>query len=215
MNILLRRSSQRAHLHLRPRLVDLDLRVQTRVRLELPPRLGSLLLITILAVALSLGLIQLKTRADGEVRSLQAELTRLKREGTRLEEARKQAQGLEDAIKKVKGRLDELQQARASAPAVKWADILRVLTQSAPAGLSLETVTQEGSRLTITGTARDFVGVVQYGKALRQPQLFSSVSFQRITVPQAVATPRPGTPISVPSGTSFLLILELVKGGGQ
>ncbi|MDP2660937.1 MAG: hypothetical protein Q8R28_09435 [Dehalococcoidia bacterium] len=119
-------------------------------------------------------------------------------------------QGAQPQASQLRNQLDDilkrLQTAKADSDALKsrqlsWSLVLAKVLDSAPPGVSVDSLGQGGATLTLKGRGPDYPASVTYAEKLRDSGLFTSVAFQ-VIMEQGSAVPPAPSLSSTPAGGS-------------
>jgi Tfp pilus assembly protein PilN len=189
---------------LRPKKIDLDLLPD-----EYKPRKVSklntiLVIVVVIMVCLAGLLIFLKTNADGKIGSLEDELVTVTADynaASKLVSDGKALQGQIDAAESTLEAIEEDYQIYQE-DLILWSVIIKQIDESIPGTrLSLKSITQSGSSMTLVGTANEDNYVYNYATNLEENEYFWDVTVKSI--------------VSSGASSSFTITMKYGSGGGQ
>lgn len=168
------------------------------------PRFLSLLeisLILLLLLELGVGYFSYQADAAGkaELASLQAQLDRLEEDYRAIYPKIEKITTLRSQLEEERTRQEKIKEAyRAIAPpSISWGSLIAHIFSSAPEGIALESVTQNGAHLILKGSSSSPEAVSLYSQALRQAPEISRASLQSLLKEES------------PPSYSFTLMLRL------
>ncbi|MBI2848995.1 MAG: PilN domain-containing protein [Chloroflexi bacterium] len=194
---------------LRPRLVDLNILPAEYLR---PAITSTHLLFFFLILAgayLSYFFAQEQLSRMEEISYLQGRLQKAQQAAAQLKAQEPEGNRLRGLLDEAQKKLQPLEKDRQALALrqVRWSQILNIIQRAASADITLDSIAQGGSQVTLKGSAGSYVSATQYGDRLRESNLFSSVSIQLISLASGPSTgatlppPPPGTPLPIPIPT--------------
>jgi Tfp pilus assembly protein PilN len=189
---------------LRPKKIDLDLLPD-----EYKPRKVSkvttvLVIVVVVMVCLAGLLFFLKTNVDGKIESLEDELVTVTADYNGAVKLVKDGKALQDQIDAAESKLEAIEEDYViyKADLIVWSVIVKEIDDAIPGTrLSLKSITQSGSSITLQGTANEDSYIWNYATNLEEKEYFWDVT--------------PTSIVSTGASSSFTITMKYGSGGGQ
>ncbi|MDP2936416.1 MAG: hypothetical protein Q8O86_07995, partial [Dehalococcoidia bacterium] len=182
------------HVVLRPKVINFNI-LPAEYQ---PAHLNSSDLLLVLVVVVGLALVALLTDSYVDLQTRVADgRVLLGQTSQRVEQIRRESQ---PQVVQVRGQTDEIQKKlqaqNADLNALKarqfpWFAVLTKVFDALPPGVALDSVSQGGASLTVSGHGPDYAAPLVYAERLKDSGLFSSVSFQVIQEVSSSVPPAP------------------------
>ncbi len=196
-------TSQQLH-ERRPKKIDLNLLPPEYLPRKVSRLSIVLVILIVLMLCLPVLLVFLKADVDGESAALQTKLNGLKAQLNDLYDIKRQADALQAQIDTLDSALAAIEQDYQTfiQNRVLWSDIVEEIDRILPGTrVTLQSIVQSDSGVTLTGTATRDDYVYHYAIALEESEYFSGISVTTLSAPG--------------EAVSFTMIVPLSGGGGQ
>ena len=189
---------------LRPKKVDVDL-LPDEYKPRKVSRLTTVLVGVVVVMACLAGLLVfLKTNTDGKIESLDDELATVTADYQSTAKLVKEGKSLQDQINAAESKLEAIEEDYAiyQEDLIVWSVIIREIDDAIPGTrLTLKSITQSGSSITLQGTANEDSYVWNYATNLEEKEYFWDVT--------------PTSIVSTGASSSFTITMKYGSGGGQ
>ncbi len=197
---------------LRPRAVDLNLVPPEFKGVAIPRRTTYVFLAALVALALLYPLRLAKSGGQANIASIQKDISDVQKSTALIDAAKAQVDQLNAAIKTQQDKLAEIDKARAALRlGLSWANAVNTIDSSRPVEVSLTSIVQSGTKVSVVGSATDYAPAVDFSTRLTASGMFTSVDFEQLVItPPGSATPVAGTS---GRGVTFVMALQIRAGG--
>ena len=189
---------------LRPKKVDVDL-LPDEYKPRKVSRLTTVLVGVVVVMACLAGLLVfLKTNTDGKIESLDDELATVTADYQSTAKLVKEGKSLQGQIDAAESKLEAIEEDYAiyQEDLIVWSVIIREIDDAIPGTrLTLKSITQSGSSITLQGTANEDSYVWNYATNLEEKEYFWDVT--------------PTSIVSTGASSSFTITMKYGSGGGQ
>jgi Tfp pilus assembly protein PilN len=189
---------------LRPKKIDLDL-LPDEYKPRKVSKLSTVLVIVVILMACLAGLLFfLKTNVDGKIDSLEDELVTVTADYNGAVKLVKDGKALQDQIDAAESKLEAIEEDYViyKADLIVWSVIIKEIDDAIPGTrLSLKSITQSGSSITLQGTANEDSYIWNYATNLEEKEYFWDVT--------------PTSIVSTGASSSFTITMKYGSGGGQ
>jgi Tfp pilus assembly protein PilN len=189
---------------LRPKKIDLDL-LPDEYKPRKVSKLSTVLVIVVILMACLAGLLFfLKTNVDGKIESLEDELVTVTADYNGAVKLVKDGKALQDQIDAAESKLEAIEEDYViyKADLIVWSVIIKEIDDAIPGTrLSLKSITQSGSSITLQGTANEDSYIWNYATNLEEKEYFWDVT--------------PTSIVSTGASSSFTITMKYGSGGGQ
>ena len=189
---------------LRPKKIDLDL-LPDEYKPRKVSRVTTVLVIVVVVMVCLAGLLFfLKSNADGKIESLEDELVTVTADYNGAVKLVKDGKALQGQIDAAEGKLEAIEEDYViyKEDLIVWSVIIKEIDDAIPGTrLSLKSITQSGSSITLQGTANEDSYIWNYATNLEEKEYFWDVT------PTSIA--------STGASSSFTITMKYGSGGGQ
>lgn len=188
----------------RPKKIDLNLLPPEYLPRKLPKLSIALVILIVVAACLPFPIVLLKADVDAQCAPLETRLAGLEDEYGRLLSLSIEARELQDQIDAAESKLATMDQDYETFQdnLVLWSEIIAEIEDALPGKkVTLTSITQKGSEITLVGTATRVDYVWDYATALKESEYFSGVT--------------PTSIVDTGVAVSFTMIVPLSGGGGE
>ena len=189
---------------LRPKKVDVDL-LPDEYKPRKVSRLTTVLVGVVVVMACLAGLLVfLKTNTDGKIESLEDELAIVTADYQSTAKLVKEGKSLQDQINAAESKLEAIEEDYAiyQEDLIVWSVIIREIDDAIPGTrLSLKSIMQSGSSMTLQGTANEDSYIWNYATNLEEKEYFWDVT--------------PTSIVESGGSSSFTITMKYGSGGGQ
>ena len=189
---------------LRPKKIDLDL-LPDEYKPRKVSRLTTVLVIVVVVMVCLAGLLFfLKSNADGKIESLEDELVTVTADYNGAVKLVKEGKALQDQIDAAESKLEGIEEDYViyKEDLIVWSVIIKEIDDAIPGTrLSLKSITQSGSSITLQGTANEDSYIWNYATNLEEKEYFWDVT--------------PTSIVSTGASSSFTITMKYGSGGGQ
>jgi Tfp pilus assembly protein PilN len=189
---------------LRPKKVDLDLLPDEYKPRKVSKSSTVMVIVVVLMVCLAGLLIFLKTNADSQVDSLEDELVTVTADYNAARKVVTEGKALQGQIDAAESTLESIEGDFViyQEKLLLWSGIIKKIDEAIPGTrLSLKSITQGGSSITLVGTANEDNYVYNYATNLEENEYFWDVTVKSI--------------VSSGASSSFTITMKYGSGGGQ
>ena len=189
---------------LRPKKVDLDLLPDEYKPRKVSKLTTVLVILVVLMVCLAGLLIYLKTDVDSKNSSLEGELATVTSEYQKTVNLVNEGKALQGEIDAAESTLEAIEEDYAiyQEDLILWSVIIKEIDDAIPGTrLSLKSITQSGSSITLQGTANEDNFIWNYATNLEEKEYFWDVTVKSI--------------VSTGASSSFTITMKYGNGGGQ
>jgi Tfp pilus assembly protein PilN len=189
---------------LRPKKVDLDLLPDEYKPRKVSKLTTVLVIVVVLMVCLAGLLIFLKTDVDSKNSSLEGELATVTSEYQKTVNLVNEGKALQTQIDAAESKLEAIEQDYLTYQEnlILWSVIIKEIDDAIPGTrLSLKSITQSGSSITLLGTANEDSYIWNYATNLEEKEYFWDVT--------------PTSIVSTGASSSFTITMKYGNGGGQ
>jgi len=189
---------------LRPKKIDLDL-LPDEYKPRKVSRLTTVLVIVVVVMVCLAGLLFfLKSNADGKIESLEDELVTVTADYNGAVKLVKEGKALQDQIDAAESKLEAIEEDYViyKEDLIVWSVIIKEIDDAIPGTrLSLKSITQSGSSITLQGSANEDSYIWNYATNLEEKEYFWDVT--------------PTSIVSTGASSSFTITMKYGSGGGQ
>lgn len=187
----------------RPKKIDLNLLPPKYLPRKLPKLSIALVILIVVAACLPFPIVLLKADVDAQCAPLETRLAGLEDEYGRLLSLSIEARELQDQIDAAESKLVTMDQDYETFQdgLVLWSEIIAEIDDTLLRDVTLTSITQKGSEVTLVGTATRDDYVHDYATALEEREYFSGVT--------------PTSIVYTGEAVSFTMIVPLSGGGGE
>jgi Tfp pilus assembly protein PilN len=189
---------------LRPKKVDVDL-LPDEYKPRKVSRLTTVLAIMVVVMVCLAGLLVfLKTNTDSKIESLEDELAIVTADYQSTAKLVKEGKSLQDQINAAESKLEAIEGDYAiyQEDLIVWSVIIKEIDDAIPGTrLSLKSITQSGSSITLQGTANEARYIYDYATNLEEKEYFWDVT--------------PTSIVESGGSSSFTITMKYGSGGGQ
>ena len=189
---------------LRPKKVDVDL-LPDEYKPRKVSRLTTVLVGVVVVMACLAGLLVfLKTNTDGKIESLEDELAIVTADYQSTAKLVKEGKSLQDQINAAESKLEAIEEDYAiyQEDLIVWSVIIREIDDAIPGTrLTLKSIMQSGSSITLQGTANEARYIYDYATNLEEKEYFWDVT--------------PTSIVESGGSSSFTITMKYGSGGGQ
>ena len=189
---------------LRPKKIDLDLLPDEYKPRKVSKLTTVLVIVVVVMVCLAGLLFFLKSNADGKIESLEDELVTVTADYNGAVKLVKDGKALQDQIDAAESKLEAIEEDYViyKADLIVWSVIIKEIDDAIPGTrLSLKSITQSGSSITLQGTANEDRYIYDYATNLEEKEYFWDVT--------------PTSIVSTGASSSFTITMKYGSGGGQ
>ena len=189
---------------LRPKKIDLDL-LPDEYKPRKVSRVTTVLAIVVVVMVCLAGLLFfLKSNADGKIESLEDELVTVTADYNGAVKLVKDGKALQGQIDAAEGKLEAIEEDYViyKEDLIVWSVIIKEIDDAIPGTrLSLKSITQGGSSITLQGSANEDSYIWNYATNLEEKEYFWDVT--------------PTSIVSTGASSSFTITMKYGSGGGQ